>query len=273
MKNTTVLTILLAVVTACTTSPTPPTPGLGTTNQATAIGDGQYATLAAGSNNDWSATFCNDTYSICQLIGNSSGSTITGIDPQYFSAGDVVWLRNVGAYPITIANASSSSNATARLALPEGADIVLAPDRTLPVYLARDWDTGGHPLEGWYALEGNGAHRITTTSIPSRTIGTSFRPSLTRLTFVAYSIKTDSTLALTSGQTGYVEFRVGASSSPTTVCGRSGGGAAGTLSLGLGQTGTVESQLSCLVNPGEYAELVSSGTSTFTITSQIERAL
>ncbi len=252
----TVFLLLLFLQSACS----PTTAPVSTTVAQAMSWPETYDVLPSGFTDDWTPLGCSAWYPFCEVSPDPSGSTLTGIntDSTGIGYGDVLQIRNYGPGLLTLADASTRSTPGWRFVL--GADLVLAPGQEARVFVSRDWTDVNQHLIGWVPQRDSSIYGVSATATPARSIGSAFQPGLTRTTFVAYSIQVVSLLA----QSAHVELRVGPTSTPTTVCGRVGG---------AGASSTSESQMTCLVKPGEYAELVSTGDATVTITSQIERSL
>lgn len=94
---------------------------------------GTDGTLSAGNNNDWwgAGTWCSYTLGACRLVGNASGSTLTGLDSSKTGCDVALQFYNAGSYDITVAHDSSSSLGANQIALKTGADEVLHPGYTM----------------------------------------------------------------------------------------------------------------------------------------------
>jgi hypothetical protein len=100
--------------------------------------------------------------------------------------------------------------------------------------------------------------------VPTRALDTTFAPDAGKWVEVFYSIQ----LVVAAGQTSSVELRIGAATPPTVPWGRV------SLSVtGAGDSDTITAQLSGYAAPGENVRLVSAGTGTPTIVTQIEIAV
>jgi hypothetical protein len=234
--------------------------------------------LAAGNTDDWRPSFCVPSDGICRMAGNASGSTITGFDASYYGArGYGLWFWNEGAYPITIAHASSASLAANRLHLRSSADVVLQHGSGLLITGLTDWTTDPVTPMGWYEYGAHDLSNSPTTTTPSRVLGTAFQPSATRPTMVTFSASADCTITLSAGQEGRVELLVDSANPPTTVraditgCRNTGAAIAG-MNVVVGSRGTA----SYLVPTGDYAlirKVDVTGTPAYAITHQTEQGL
>lgn len=262
----------LVVLVGCEVAPT-----TSTAHQPGVITTISQSVLAAGNNNDWSDTpnyGCQYNSTHCLLVGTSPGSTITGLDHTFFSGGSfAVWLMNDGAVPVTIANNSNLSAAANRIFTRSGEDVILAPGYGIWIASLIDWDTF-MPI-AFREIDMNAVDTVVH-STPSRSLGTAFQPSLSRITHVCYSVQIDWTLTLAGGQTGRAEILSDASNPPTTIRGSVAGGQTGTLVVGVSLAGPGGGQLCALVRPKDWV-LVRGvnvvGTPTFTITRQVEDLL
>lgn len=95
-----------------------------------------------------------------------------------------------------------------------------------------------------------------TISSPSRSLNTAFRSSLTRLSWVSYTVELAVTAGLFAGAVATCELRSDAGSSPTTVI-ASARDSCGAL---VGLSSTLRFQLSGWVKKGDYVKLVTTVT-------------
>lgn len=118
-----------------------------------------------------------------------------------------------------------------------------------------------------------GLPTITSVSTPTRALNTPFQPHATKTTWVSYTIRTSCTVSLGGSVTGTVQLRSDASATPTTQ--RASTGLTHSLGLGVGvaSTVTVDQQISYIVPPAHYVNLVSSGAGTITVLQQTETVL
>lgn len=103
-------------------------------------------------------------------------------------------------------------------------------------------------------------------SIPvmvTRTIGTAFQPSTTRMVEGKYTVQIACTISLTTGQSGTIVLQTSPDNITYTTVGTFTNTNTGTLTIGLALTTTNAMQLSAFIPAGYYAKLVSSGTGTF----------
>lgn len=103
----------------------------------------------------------------------------------------------------------------------------------------------------------------TVTPSPLRALNSTFQPHLTKPVVVRYPISITISATVLVGQTGSVELRSDASNPPTTVKDI----VTETTNLGLVITQTSVQFVTCLVNPGHYVRLVTSGAATISIGS------
>lgn len=264
--------ILSTLLTACAA-----TPASGTATGDQALHGGNYTpiTLSAGNNNSLSTTDCTTNANICELVGNSGGSTLTGLDASNFNYTDMVWLRNDGAYPITITHADSSSAAGNRFLLRGGTAQVLAPGRSLRFSLRYDYDNA--VLIGWEDSSENAIYGVESTATPSRTLGTAFRASAVRPVLGTYAASASCAVTLAGGQAGYVEILSDSANPPTTSRGRIAGCTlTGTVVVGVSLTSTVDGALSYLVPTGDYVlirAVSTTGSPTLTLAASTEQTL
>jgi hypothetical protein len=263
--------ILLLCLAACA-------PQTGSQRQELALTDsGGPVTLSSGNNNNWSSDLCGQGAGVCRVVGDASGSTITGLSASYYGDRDVglrIW--NEGTTPIVIANQSTSSTLGNRLHLRGGADVVLGAGSGILLATLVDWTTDPYTPIGWYEMPQHGLDS-PLTSTPSRTLGTAFRPSTSRHTLVTYSASVDCTITVSGGQEGRVELLSDSANPPTTVRGELAGCKnTGTVVLGVSQVMGDRGTASYLVPIGDYALIRSvtvTGTPSFAITHQTEQAL
>lgn len=105
---------------------------------------------------------------------------------------------------------------------------------------------------------------------PNRALNTNFTPSSTSAVMVIYSITITSVAAVASGQTGSVELLSDINPVPVTVrCSVSNTNSI-TLGVGIGISNSQRGQVAYLVPPGHSVRLSSTGTSTISITNQLE---
>lgn len=261
--------IALAVLSACSD------PHTGTTRQGVYVGTTQVETLAAGQTDNWTPSYCGDTYSICEIQGNASGSSLSGFGADVFHSNNLFWLRNVGDYPITLLHNTGSSTGY-RFFLHDDRDQIIAPGRTYTLFTRWNWDADPTYQRGYYSMEDTAVHDVTSTSTPSRSLGTAFQPSTTRLTAVYYTVQVVSSLTLGGGDNGRIELRCDSSNPPTTVRGRVKSGATGVGVAGLTDTVTVEGQLHYLVPPADrcvIASVTETGSPSYSIVTQTEQTL
>jgi hypothetical protein len=175
------------------------------------------ATLASGNNNNWSAGSCNAQDGICRIVGDAGGSTITGLDSSVYGDRNVgLWFWNEGTTPIVFANMSSSSTSGNRMHLRAAEDLILPHGYGVLFTALADWTTDPYTPMGWFEF-GFHAYDSISTSTPSRSLGTAFRPSTARPTMVTYSASADCTITLTGGQEGRVEILSDSANPPTTL--------------------------------------------------------
>lgn len=255
---------LILALTACTSSQPQ-----GVSTQSIRAVDSPYVTLAAGRTDDLSVESCSSNYGVCQVLGDASGSSISGMDSAWYLHGDLAWIRNIGAYPITILNDAFSTSGN-RFFTSDGQDMVLRPGRGALFYLALDYTQSPPPLLGFRGLETNGIYGVISTASPTRIIGTTFQPSVTRSIKGNWSVRVATSTTLILGSIGRVELRSDSSSPPTTVRARCAGGDA----AGLTVNHVTECQFSYTVPLGDYVRLVSvdeAGTPTYTVTAVAEQ--
>jgi hypothetical protein len=223
-------------------------------------------TLSSGSNDDVSI---DGSYTVIDLVPDAGGSTMTGMDRTRFIDGDSVVLHNVDAsVPIVMANESASSSSGNRFFFAVPADTVLRPRQS--ILIARNDNVGG-----WVVIQ-DGAVRDATPSSPSRSLGSTFIPSTTRVVSGHWSVRVVATLTIATGQAGRIELRSDAASPPTTVRARCAGGNTGTAVIGLASTVTTECELTYLVPAGDNVRLVTvdeTSTPTYSLTATTEEAL
>lgn len=276
MKHKFLASVVVGVVmmVACEAS----APRLSSTQERMYNQDYGPAILAAGNNNNWSDGNCpggNSTVA-CYFYGDSSGSTITGIDQAvYGNQFSIYWLWNQGPYPITVAHNSGSSSADNRIHTRTGADVIIAPGYGIAISALTDWSNGMNFPLGWWQISLSGVDSVVH-STPSRTLGTAFQPSLSRLTHVCYSVKVDTVLTLTGGQEGRIEILSDSANPPTVIRGSAPGRNTGTVVVGMTMTNSSGGSLCAMVPPKDYVLLRGvnvTGTPTYTITQQVEDLL
>lgn len=239
-------------------------PATSATSQGLTFSNGNTVNLSAGNNNN--VVFQGSSGLV---YPDSSGSTITGVSLDYYGYGDILWIINESTSDyVTLTDDDTHSTAAYRLHLPEDKPVVVGPGRSYP--LTYDY------TNGWETLAGPWVRDVLSTSTPSRSLGTAFRPSTTNLTAVYYTAQVASAISLSGGASGRIELLSDSSNPPTTVRGRVKSGNTGTVVLGVSQTVTVEGELHYLVPIGDYVLLQSvteSGTPSFSLVSQAEQKL
>jgi hypothetical protein len=107
-----------------------------------------------------------------------------------------------------------------------------------------------------------GAIAFGAPASPARVLNTSFQPSLTRQTFVMYSVSVLTTLvgAVGLGAVGRIELRSDAANPPTTVRASTGGSitsSPNTLTAGVTINTAVQTELTYIVPVGHFVEIAS----------------
>lgn len=277
-RSLTLLYTILATLTVTSAAGcTEPSPNTATTQQHTSITE-YYgpATLSAGNHNNWSDTTCPQYSSYCRLVGDASGSTITGV--AQFDGNPLVELTfyNDGLYPITFANNSPNSDVSNRMHLHAGADLVVAAGYGVRFATIEDWTTDPYTPLGWVEI---GTHAVdsATASTPSRTLGTAFKPSADRMTMVTYSASADCTITLSGGQEGRVELLSDSANPPTTIrADVIGCKNTGTVVVGVTQVVGTRGTASYIVPVNDYVlvrKVDVTGTPSYAITRQTEQRL
>src|SRR5690349_11181268 len=119
------------------------------------VGDGYYETLSSGQIDNWSPAECSRSVAICNVFGDSSGTTISGINSNSFVRGDLIWIKNLGSTPIVLLHNSNSSSAANRMYLPDSKNLILRPQASLLLYLSQEWAEDPSFVFGWRYLERN----------------------------------------------------------------------------------------------------------------------
>jgi hypothetical protein len=234
-------------------------------------GEDVWVSLATGNTNDFVLTDYHNNY---VFIPNASGtSVLTGIY-NIAAPGDGFWIRNGSTtLPLVLGHNNAGSDEYNRLTLPYGQDFSLPPGRSVWVQF---YTHSGTSL-GWALTLEPGMYGVTSTSVPTRSLGTSWQNTTGRPVLGLYSVRITTSLSLTTGSAGRVELALGTSSgSQTTLCGRVAGLSSGSLAVTLNEAPAVESQLACIIPPGSWAILRSVNevnTPTYLITAQLEQAL
>lgn len=232
------------------------------------------STLAAGDNDDWSGFYCS-VYGVCSLYGDAGGSTLTGIDQAYYGDREYsIWIYNRGTVPFTLAHDRTSSSQN-RLHLRGGVDVSLAPGYAINLWAMVDTTTDPFTPMGWYQLGWNEVDSATP-STPTRSLGTAFRPNVSRITSAHYSVKIDATITVSGGQAGRVELLSDTANPPTTIRASVPCGSTGTVVVGVSMVTTCGDELSYTVPAGHYVLLRSvnvTSTPTYTIVNQVEETL
>lgn len=223
--------------------------------------------LSSGLNNDLSLP---SSSAVVSVAAHSSGSTVTGVDSSFANQGDVFWLLNESANVLTATDSDTNSSSANRLHLPDGQSIVIPPGRSIAIQYS--------PVDvvGWRTLTPPGVRNVSSTSTPSRTLGTAFRPSVSRLIVVYYSARVSTPLTISGGAVGRVELLSDSSNPPTTVRARVACGSTGAVLVGTSTATLCESELHYLVPIGDYVLLQSvteSGSPTYSINAQSEQTL
>jgi hypothetical protein len=270
---TSALTVALV---SCTASQLADEPTGKAVSPLVLIDHGGSVTLAAGNNNDWSNLSLCDSTGVCLLVGDASGSTLTGIDESIYGARDNgLWFYNDGTVPITIANNSTASTLNNRIHTRTGLDTVLMPGYGLVLWSKIDWTTMPYTAIGWNEITDNSISSVTPTT-PTRSLGTAFQPNVGRPVYACYTVKIDTVLSLTGGQEGRAEILSDAANPPTIIRGAVFGRNTGTVVVGVAVTTSGGGQLCLTVRPGDYVLVRSvnvTGTPTYTLTNQVEDVL
>lgn len=130
--------------------------------------------------------------------------------------------------------------------------------------------TGAQGIQGPIGLTPVVTYSAATST---RTLNTTFTPDASNAVLVNYVISISCTATLLGGQTGTVELRSDAATTPTTVRGRISNQNSVSLAIALTAVNAQEAVLSYLVPPGHKVRLVSSGTATISLTAQSEVTL
>lgn len=263
------IALAVALIAACAVARPPHRAGL-------TLADYGLATMTAGSNNNWSDHQCMNGSGLCRVVGDASGSTLTGLDQTiYDTRGTGVWLYNDGPGSIVIANDSASSLHDNRLHTRIGSDVVLAPRYAILFVGWTDWTVDPAVSLGWREVQFNEIDSATA-STPTRSLGTAFQPSASRLVYACYSFAIDWTISVTGGQAGRIELLSDSANPPTTIRAAVPAGLTGTVVVGVNMSGTGGGQLCYLIRPGDYVLLRSvnvTSTPTYTVTRQAELLL
>lgn len=268
---------ILATLTVTSAAGCTEQPDTKATRQGSYVAEYGLVTLAAGNNNNWSDTVCTGASDLCRLVGDVSGSTITGLDEAAFGNRFYgVWLYNEGLYSIHFAHNSSSSSTANRLRLRAGADLTLAPGYGVWLVTITDWSTDPITPLGWTEI---GAHAVedAVASTPSRTLGTAFRPSTDRPTLVTFSANAECSISLSGGQEGRVELLSDSANPPTTIRAELAGCKnTGTVVLGVSEVVGSRGTATYWVPTGDYVLVRGvnvTSTPTLVITHQTEQRL
>lgn len=255
-------TCVLALLISCTSNP-------GSTPVAHGnIGYDETTTLSAG-NNELSPPATTGVLDLTPV----ATSRLVGLDAYSSTYGDSFWVRNVSATLPLIIGTSGAAIVTDQIHTPSGADFLLAPGRTVMIQYFEDITTGG--THDWHVMLPPGVYGATATASPTRVLGTAFRPSTVRPTWVSYGASATCALSLTSGAAGSVELLSDTSNPPTTIRQRVSCSNTGTLSLG-NATVAHEAPLSYWVDAGDFVLLravTTTGTPTLALTLQVEKSL
>lgn len=130
--------------------------------------------------------------------------------------------------------------------------------------------TGAVGATGPTGVTGATGPGIVTKSFPARALNIAFQPSLTKVVLCKYVISITANITLGGTQTGTVQLLCDSNPNPATINGGGQSGFSGTIVVGLAMTSSQQGEISCYANPGEYVKMVSSGTATIAIVSQVE---
>ncbi len=272
--------LVAASLTSCSTSdpsvPIPALPSTSVSSSALNLPDmGGPDFLAAGDNDDWSGSACSYA-GLCRIVGDVSGSTITGLDQSRFGNRDVaLWFRNDGSTPVRFAHESTGSSSDNRIHTRTGEDVIVAPQYGILLRADVDWSTDPFTPLGWDEVTDNSVASVTHTT-SSRALGAAFQPSVGRPVMGCYSVQISTAVTLSGGQAGRVELLVDAANPPTTARSSIPGGVTGTVVLGVSLSFSFGGVLCALFKPGEFGLLQTVdvvGSPSYSIVQQTEDAL
>lgn len=166
----------------------------------------------------------------------------------------------------TTARARSSVSATAPVAYSSSTGVVsmAASTNSVDGYLTAADHTA------FAAKLSQVAYSSTTTS---RTLNSNFTPNASSAVMACYTVSIACSISLGGSCSGTVDLRSDTNTTPTTSRGQASMSLGGTLVLGLTLSNTQVQQLCYLVPPTHNVRLVTSGTATITLVTQVETAI
>lgn len=113
-------------------------------------------------------------------------------------------------------------------------------------------------------------YREPMASVVTRSLNTSYRPSMARNAMVSYSVQISSSLSLSGGQSGTVILQTSPDNATWTTIATQTNNNTGALTIGLNTVQVQACSLTGFVKMGNYVRLTTSGTSTFAWQSGME---